>query len=336
MTPCRIFFTGKLLPVFALLLAAACATTVAIRVRVPARVYLGGVRTIALCAFETEGEVISPAPMNDEGRRFTGATAAGIFAGAFTDNGYYSIVEGGKDCGPAPGAQAYLYGKCTHRVTDRITSIPAKKVTYWTAGTASARPESASISRDRVSVARRVELTIEYRIMDAASGRVLFSDRKHAQNFDQNGCEDAAVDADRSKALLYLTPWEAIASRLAQKIAAGCIDQIAPHWIVETRGIENGHSQQMKDALRLAKASDWESAARLWTEAAADSVFPGRGDRLHALSNLALYYEVREDFKKSRAILKQCYQLSHDQKYLDRESLVERRQKESNQLKKQL
>ena len=156
------------------------------------------------------------------------------------------------------------------------------------------------------------------------------------QNYTKDNCEDKAEDSIENNTFNAVHSWDSIATRLTTSMVNAYIDKIAPHYVYEERIVEHGKMPQMKEAVKCAEQSKMEEAKSLWESVLSIESAEAKKDRVHALANLALYYEISEDFDKSMGLFRKCFELTGDSKYLDSQKNIEKRIQETKKLKHQL
>ena len=82
-----------------------------------------------------------------------------------------------------------------------------------------------------------------------------------------------------------------------------------PYWEELHRFYFDGGSTEMRDAGVYVREQDWEEAAELWRTICARK--KGRY-KMHAAYNLALYYEMRDEFDNAKKYLEMAYGLSKE------------------------
>ena len=91
----------------------------------------------------------------------------------------------------------------------------------------------------------------------------------------------------------------------------------------------------MKTGLQYAKRNMWEDAKISWEQVKEDFSPNGIKDRIPAMYNLGVYYEIQDELDKAEEIFDQCFRQSGKNEYLDARQRIQKRKKELKKLKEQ-
>lgn len=110
-----------------------------------------------------------------------------------------------------------------------------------------------------------------------------------------------------------LTPgmkYEQVITEASEYAATLPVNHLLPHWSQLDRFYYDGGNVEMRDAGIYVREQNWEAAAGLWQK-----VYDGKKKgkaRMRAALNLALYYEVQEDFVKAKVYLDEADRLAKE------------------------
>jgi len=189
---------------------------------------------------------------------------------------------------------------------------------------------------------RKVDVTLSYRVVSVENGQILASKEINSANYDESKIflaqmyQDYVEKADAETARLNVPDWKPIVNRLTNKIIKKAVHQIAPHYKNEKKEIKNGSTPAMKAGFQYAKRKLWDDAKESWEFVLTDYSANGQKDKIHAMYNLGIYYEIHSDLEKAEELFNQCFKMSGKSKYLDARKRIQKRKKELNRLKNQL
>ena len=172
---CGAFVLTIIVPI---LFISCATTTINIRILMPSQTSLNGIKKLAVSDFESRGEVYSPVnPVNQVEEKFTSAEISQLFINAFIQNGYYTVLdrrefenkinasslitpEQAATLGSTFGVQGILFGKCDHRVSDKVSILSTKEKTYRTSYNSKGieRVDPLVITRKKYTLWRKVDL----------------------------------------------------------------------------------------------------------------------------------------------------------------------------------
>jgi len=128
--------------------------------------------------------------------------------------------------------------------------------------------------------------------------------------------------------------WRPIVDEMVNKVLNQTLRQVAPHYVTESREIEEGDSDQMEMAVEYAKRDLWEDAREVWVMVVEDPSSE-KDDRVGATYNLGLYYELGGNLDEAENYFDKAFKMSGDSKYLDSRARIQRRRKELERLQQQ-
>jgi len=289
-------------------------------------------------------------------KAYPGSLVRDRLVDALIQNGYYTITERARieqvlqeqalrmsgltddthaaEVGRMIGADGLMTGEGRYFVRDQGA---------WEAYTVTEKDKNGKkkkVTKKRYRLSRFVSAMITYRLIDVQSGRVVASKTNRMANYAENGYPGmrgksayTVTGKDEKDAAQKLTDWRAILDMLVEALNQQCVAQIAPHVVTEKRVIKEGDSKMMKTALGYAKRDLWEDAQRLWRQVLDHP--PSKEEKIAAMYNLGVYYEVFGFLNDAEHMFKQCYEQSGDEAYLDDQARVRRRMEELRRLREQ-
>jgi len=356
----------------------ACSTTIPIKVRKPAELNIGAVRTLAVLDFDFEGHWnLAGTEANSPGRNFfknlfrkavnkakkdiqkdaahtayPGSRVSDQLVARLVQNGYYTVIERSQlekvlneqslalsglvdesraaEVGHMIGAQAMIAASGGYSVKD---------VGEWQTYTKTVKDKKGKkkkVKKKRYEYSRRVSLQLTFRIIDVESGRLIVSKTNRAANFNKGGWIESKYQsrgATKKAAADGLPDWMPIVDELVGQVLDKTVKQIAPHTVTEKRIVEKGDSKRMESALEYCKRDMWDDAYKIWADVLKSH--PSKKDRIAAVYNIGLYYEVFGRLDQADQYYKKSFELSGDSKYLDARARVARRKKEIERLQRQ-
>ncbi len=367
-----------ILILISLLLFWGCSTTIPIKVRKPAELNIGAVRTLAVLDFDFAGhwalassKADSPGlsfleklligatkkteqdALKDASRTaYPGSQISDQLVARLVQNGYYAVIERSElekvlseqslslsglvdegraaEIGHLVGAQAMITASGSYSVKD---------VGEWQTYTKTVKDRKGKkkkVKKKRYEYARRVGLQLTFRIIDVESGRIIVSKTNQAANFSSGGSTGSKYKSrgpNPKAAADGLPDWLPIVNGLVGRVLDRTVAQIAPHVVTEKRVVEKGDSDRMKAAVEYCKRDMWEDAFNIWTDVLKNH--PSKKDKLAAVYDLGLYYEVFGRLDQADKYYQNSYELSGDNKYLDARAQVRKRKQEQKRLQSQ-
>lgn len=343
-----------------------CGTTKKVKVLKPAELNVGAVRKIAVLDFDFIGswdygdEVKKPKNLKQFGQLFLdnmfkgkkppdprtaypGSMVSDKLVAKLVNNQYYTVIERKEiakileeqalslsgvidasqatEVGKLLGAEGMIMASGTYYVQDR-----GKWETY----------KEKKVEKKRYRISRQVDVQITYKIVNITTGSIVASKNNALAN-GKNGRvanKYSGTGKDEKSAFRNVPDWRPIVDELVNKILNQTVWQVAPHYITESREIEEGDSPQMEAAVEYAKRDLWGDAKEIW-ELVIQDPSAEKEDRVGATYNIGLYYEIFGQLDEAEQYFDKAFKLSGDSKYLDARVRIDRRRKELQRLEQQ-
>lgn len=340
-----------------------CGTTKSVKVLKPAELDVGAVKTIAVLDFDFIGswdyadDAKSAKTLKEFGQKFfqsmfkakkapdpkkayPGHLISDKLVAKLVNNKYYTIIErkemgkileeqalslsGVIDAGRATevgkllGAEGMVMGSGTYNVQDF-----GKWETY----------KEKKVEKKRYRITRRVNVEITFKIVNITTGTIIAS-KTNSASTGKNNRKYSSTGKDEYEAMKNVPDWRPIVDETVNSILNRTVSQIAPHYVMERREIEEGDSDQMEAAVEYAKRDLWEDAKEIWEMVIADPSAE-KEDRVAATYNLGLYYELQGFLDDAESYFDKAFKMSGDDKFLDARVRIDRRRKELQRLQEQ-
>ncbi len=340
-----------------------CGTTKQIKVLKPAELDVGAVKTIAVLDFDFTGswdygdEGKKPRSFKEFGKVFMqnlfknqkppdpetaypGRIVTDRLVSKLVTNKYYTIIERKEiakileeqalslsgvidpnravEVGRLLGAEGMVMGSGTYSVQDR-----GKWETY----------KEKKVEKKRYRIYRQVDSQLTFKIVNITTGTIIASKTNRASTGKTNK-RYSGTGKDEKEAFKNIPDWHPIVDGQVEQILNRTIKQIAPHYVMERRAIEEGDSDQMEAAVEYAKRDLWDDAKEVWEMVSADPSSE-KEDRVAATYNIGLYYELNGLLDVAEEYYDKAFKMSGDSKYLDARARVDRRRKELERLRQQ-
>ena len=282
-----------------------CQTTrVNVKVQKPPEVNLPNIKRIAVLDFHTL-----------QGPRQTGMLLTEDLISQLSSNNFYEIIERGRlqqIIGELRFSQSGMVSPRHRQRLKRLLSVDAiilgsvtrcdcKDSGRWTTRE---KYHNKRVYRVKVYEATRTaNFAANFRIVDVESGRILAA----RQNEDTQN--SSAYHENIYNAQNQLRDCATMLEYARGMVIKKFIRQISPHEVFETRTIYNGQSDEMATAAEYFRANLLNEATNLWQQVARTRNHP---DAHCAYHNLAVVYEMNNDFPSAEQYLRQAYQLSQD------------------------
>ena len=352
----------KLLPIFiSLLIFNSCATYVNVKVQKPSSISLGNVKNVAVMDIDDDEFIgsyifteVGDAPLGEmletiiEGKKkpkapdlknaYPGKTISDKLVTKLVGNGHYSVADRDKidkvleeqklshsgiineedapAIGELIGVDAFIIGSGKYDIIDKggwYTNSNDKKI----------------FKDVFYKINREVNVEINLKIISVENGQVIASlEKKKSKTLYAKG-------DDLETAFANLSKLQSTMDKLVNDILNKMIKQIAPYYKKTSKLIKSGTSIGMKTGLQYAKRNMWEDAKLSWEQVKEDFSPNGIKDRIPAMYNLGVYYEIKDELDKAEEIFNQCFKQSGENEYLDARQRVQKRKKELEKLKKQ-
>jgi len=352
----------RLFIIFALvstiLLLNQCGTSTRVKVLKPAELDVGAVKKVAVLDFDFIGswdfadekkkakdiqeiaqvllkDIFKGKKPPDPKKAYPGSIVSDRLVAKLVNNQYYTVVErkelskilevqalsrsGVIDVGQASevgkllGAEGLLMGSGTYNVQDR-----GKWETY----------KEKKVEKKRYRISRQVNVKFTYKIVNITTGTIIAS-KTNSASAGKN-----STGKNEKEAMKNIPDWRPIVDSAVDKVLNQTLWQVAPHYVTESRELEEGDSDQMEIAVEYAKRNLWEDAREVW-EMVLEDPSAEKEDRVGATYNLGLYYELTGNLDQAEDNFDQAFKMSGDSKYLDSRARIERRRKELERLQQQ-
>jgi len=356
---------------FILFFVNGCATYIYVQVHKPASINLVDVNNLAILDFDFIGhwefeEKKPPEDMvnlfsdllklpiklkskeyypSDPRSAFPGSSISMKFITKLVENGHYSVIERDKvsnllkeqkihlsglieenksiEIGEMLGVDAIVIGSGNYSVEDRgfwkelknkdLNGRALKDTTIYV-----------------YQIKRIINARLAYRIVSVETGEIIAAKENEAKKIVSH------VDRNPNLASAKISSWRPIINSLVDKLVKESIMQIAPHYAVTKKKIKRGRSPAMKEGLQYAKRRLWVDAKESWESVLKNQSSNSKKERIHAMYNIGVYYEIHNDLDNAEKLFDQCYKSSGKTEYLDAIVRVQKRKKELENLKKQL
>jgi tetratricopeptide (TPR) repeat protein len=100
--------------------------------------------------------------------------------------------------------------------------------------------------------------------------------------------------------------WTKVGDKMIVSLVQNVMREILPYYETVKRKLRKGDSKELKEAVKLAEKGDLESAAQIWKKVLDNPEKYSREDRLAALYNLGVYYEVKDDTSSALQSYESC------------------------------
>lgn len=280
-----------------------CASVVNMNVKHAPEIDLGAVRTLAVEKFSVSGQVnLNTANGKDIwGNMIKNAVVSSMaapseeslrerhYAGlvqALLGNGYFQVSQGAGD--------ASLSGHVEYKVNDGMSELESKNA-------------NSGKSKKTYTLRRTTTVVVDFQVTDS-KGRVLGA--AQVRHEDEKKWEDDSEEDVRNRAQrLSVTDYVEEAMAATQ---AGLVGKIAPHFVMESRTLEESDSEQIKKGNKAAEEGDWANAAKRWQSMMNSS---DAADRSAALYNLAVYDEAEGRLEAALAKYEKVADMTHKAKF---------------------
>ncbi len=343
-----------------------CGTSTKVKVLKPAELDVGAVRKIAVMDFDFRGswdfglgnkvsgglrgigqallrKALKQQDKLDPVSAYPGSDVSDMFVAKLVNNKFYTVIEreeiskileeqalslsgvidetAAAEIGKLLGAEGLVMGSGTYSVTDK-----GEWETY----------KEKKVEKKRFRISRNVDVKLILKIVNVTTGSIVASTTNTLSNGRNNRVPSnaSATGKDEAEALKNVPDWRPIVDDLVNKILNQTIQQIAPHYVTESRDIEEGESSVMEAAVEYAKRGLWEDARDLF-EAVLEDPKSEKDDRIAATYNLGLYYEIGGQLDEAEEYFDKSFKMSGDSKFLDARARIQQRRKEIQRLEEQ-
>ena len=179
-------------------------------------------------------------------------------------------------------------------------------------------------------VEREISLELKFEIISVESGEIVaLIEEKKKKTVKANG-------DDLESAFANLSNWHTTIDKLTDSILNKIIKQIAPYYKKTSKLIKTGGTTGMKTGKEYAKRNMWEDAKDSWEQVLKDSSPKGIKDKVPAMYNLGVYYEIQDNLDKAEEIFNQCFKQSGKKEYLNARQRIQKRKKEIEKFEEQI
>jgi curli biogenesis system outer membrane secretion channel CsgG len=341
-----------------------CGTSTRVKVLKPAELDVGAVKKVAVLDFDFTGswdfadekkktsdvEKIAKILLKDmfKGKKppdpktaYPGSVVSDRLVAKLVNNQYYTVIERKElskileeqalslsgvidanqatEVGRLLGAEGLVMGSGTYDVQDR-----GQWETY----------KEKKVEKKRYRISRQVDLKFTYKIVNITTGSIVASKTNSASTGRSKSAKYSSTGNTEKEAMKNIPNWRPIVDDMVDKVLNQTLWQVAPHYVTESRKIEEGDSDQMEAAVEYAKRNLWEDAREVW-EMVVQDPSADKDDRVGATYNLGLYYELTGNLDTAEEYFDKAFKMSGDSKYLDSRARIERRRKELERLQQQ-
>jgi len=293
-----------------------CTSVVKLNVKHAPEMDLGAARTLSVARFTVSGQVhLDAANGRDAWSNLLKNAVVGSFAApsdvsvqetqyaglvdALVRNGYYQVSTAAAD--------AKVSGHVDYRVDDRLSSQENKKAEEG--------------KRMTYTLTRTVEVSLNFMVTDSRGMVLGNSQVRHSS---EKKWEDDSEEAVRQHAQQF-----SVSSYVMDEMAAAnalLVKKIAPHYVLESRVLEECDSERSKQGNKAAEEGDWRAAASHW------QAMHGSGDakcRHAAEYNLGVFDESEGRLGEALMRFENVHAFTHDAKFAaDAERIRQRMQEE--------
>lgn len=348
-----------------------CSTTYSVKLLKPAEINLAPINKIAVMDFHFKGgwdyEKKKPNTIKDvaveilkkhlgvkekEKQHYPGQAVSGRLIADLVQNGHYTVLERSQlrkimqeqklslsgaidenqavQIGKLAGVEALILGSGSYTIKD---------IGKWEEHKIKDENDQERIVKKYKAI-RKVDVQINYRIVNVTTGEIIASRNFDWSNYNESGStgrySDFALDSIKANAIQNIPAWRPIVDRLVGKTTTQIVKQIAPHYVVRKKKIENGKSPGMKAAIKYVKRNMWHDAKQSWEMVLQDRSEKAAKGHVSARYNLGVYYEIHGDLDRAEQLYDKCFKKSGKDKYLNAKAAVQRRRIELQKLEEQM
>jgi hypothetical protein len=297
-----------------------CSSVVKLSVKHAPEMDMGAARTLNVARFTVSGQVnLDAANGRDAWSNLLKNAVVGSFAApsdvsvqenqysslvdALVRNGYYQISTGMAD--------AKVSGHVDYRVDDRLSSQENKKAEEG--------------KRITYTLTRTVEATLHFLVTDKRGMVLGNSQVKHSSEKKWTDNSEKEV-RERAQQL-------SVSSYVMEEIAAAnalLVKKIAPHYVLESRVLEECDNEQSKRGNQAAEDGDWLAAASHW------QAMSGSGDakcRHAAEYNLGVFDESEGRLGEALMRFENVHAFTHDARFAADAERIRKRMREEERMK---
>jgi curli biogenesis system outer membrane secretion channel CsgG len=352
----------SVLSIFLIILFSQCGTSKRVRVLKPAELDVGSVKKVAVLDFEFMGswdfasDDDTPKTIKHLGRlllnnmfetkkppdpyeAYPGRNISDMLVSRLVTNQYYTVIERQElskvlqeqalslsgvideaqaaEVGKLLGAEGLIMGSGTYSVKDH-----GKWETY----------KEKKVEKKRYRITREVNVKITFKIVNVTTGTIVVSKTNSASTGKNR--KFSSTGADENEAIKAVPDWRPIVDEMVNRVLSMTMNQIAPHYVTESRKIEEGESDQMEAAVEYVKRDLWDDALEIW-QMVVDNSRAEPEDRIAATYNIGLYYELIGQLDMAEEYFDKAFKMSGNDDYLDSKARIKRRRQELERLRQQ-
>jgi len=345
-----------------LVLLSYCGTSTRVKVLKPAELDVGEVKKVAVLDFDFMGswdfasENETPTTLKQLGgmlmknmfetkkppdpyEAYPGRNISDNFVSRLVTNKYYTVIERAElskvldeqalslsglidesqaaEVGKLLGVEGLIMGSGTYSIKDN-----GKWETY----------KEKKVEKKRYRLYRGVTVNINFKIVNVTTGTIVVSKTNSVSNGKSN--KYSSTGTDEKAAIKAVPDWHPIVDELVNRVLSTTINQIAPHYVTESRKIEEGESDQMEASVEYVKRNLWDDAVEIW-EMVLQNPSAEQEDKVAATYNIGLYYELIGQLDMAEEYFDKAFKMSGNDDYLDSKARVNRRRKELERLRQQ-
>ena len=339
-----------------------CGTSTRVKVLKPAELDVGSVKKVAVLDFDFEGswdfagEDETPTNLKQLGgmlmrsmfgsrkppdpyKAYPGRNISDNLVARLVTNKYYTVIERAElskvleeqalslsgvidenqaaEVGRLLGAEGLIMGSGSYSIKDN-----GKWETY----------KEKKVEKKRYRIYRGVTVSINFKIVNVTTGTIVAAKTNTASN--GNNKKYSSTGATEEEAIKSVPDWRPIVDELVNRVLAMTINQIAPHYVTESRSIEEGESDQMEAAVEYVKRNLWDDALEIW-QMVLENPSSEHEDKVAATYNIGLYYELIGQLDMAEEYFDKAFKMSGNDDYLDSKARIDRRRRELERLRQQ-
>lgn len=348
--------------VISLILLNYCGTSTKVKVLKPAELDVGSVKKVAVLDFDFMGswdfasENETPTTLKQLGgmlmknmfdtkkppdpyEAYPGRKISDNLVSRLVSNKYYTVIERTElskvleeqtlslsgvidetqaaEVGKLLGAEGLIMGSGTYSIKDN-----GSWETY----------KEKKVEKKRYRIYRGVTVQINFKIVNVTTGTIVASRTNSVSNGKNK--KYSSTGKNEREAIKSVPDWRPIVDELVNRVLSMTINQIAPHYVTESRKIEEGESDQMEAAVEYVKRDLWDDAVEIW-EMVLQNPSADQEDKVAATYNIGLYYELIGQLDLAEEYFDRVFKMSGNDDYLDSKARIDRRRKELKRLQEQ-
>ncbi len=345
-----------------LLLLNYCGTSTRVKVLKPAELDVGSVKKVAVLDFDFMGswdfasENETPTTLKQLGgmlmknmfdtkkppnpyQAYPGRIISDNLVSRLVTNKYYTVIERTELSKVLEEQALSLSGMIDESQATEVGKLLGAEGLIMGSGTYSIKDngnwETYKVKKEekkRYRIYRGVTVKINFKIVNVTTGTIVVSKTNSVTNGKNK--KYSSTGANEKAAIKSVPDWRPIVDELVNRVLSTTINQIAPHYVTESRKIEEGESDQMEAAVEYIKRNLWDDAFEIW-EMVLQNPLAEQEDRVAATYNIGLYYEIIGQLDLAEEHFDKAFKMSGNDDYLDAKARVNRRRKELERLRQQ-